>query len=275
MAACADRSAQSADTDTRWSMGATQDQAENGADVSADADLARSGSGKMQQGGDVLADASKAGRSKRLVVPQVPTASHGKAEREGGAKDHKSKDRHVSKREKKKRKKERKKEKKHRKAAKRELSEHRISRQRERSSGSSSSSSSDSAFAAPTAAPELATETSCVSDAYPVLSRRFTSAPRAIGPLLMNADEQQRREERAARFLPSAAEAHMQSTRTAPTLTAGEHVRGKSVALEKSYLRLTTVNCLGGTDRRNLQEHSGYNVGDVAAQMHEPRYLCL
>jgi hypothetical protein len=131
---------------------------------------------------------------------------------------------------------------KHEKQKKKEKSKKK-KRKRDDSSDSSSSSEDRPAPPAP-AAPTLPS----FADLYPMPRRR--AGPIAAGPIAAlpaSAGELQRRNERAERFLPSAADLALAAARTAASApayhanTQGGALRGQSVMLEKSYMRLTTL----------------------------------
>eukprot|EP00308_Calcidiscus_leptoporus_P012319 CAMPEP_0119365068 /NCGR_PEP_ID=MMETSP1334-20130426/11999_1 /TAXON_ID=127549 /ORGANISM="Calcidiscus leptoporus, Strain RCC1130" /LENGTH=411 /DNA_ID=CAMNT_0007380939 /DNA_START=100 /DNA_END=1335 /DNA_ORIENTATION=- len=123
-----------------------------------------------------------------------------------------------------------------------ERKERKLERKRAKIAAADSSSSSselEQAASAPAAA--VAARTSCFSSSYPTLSRRYASSA-IIGHVVGDAERRQR-DERAARFAQSEADAQLRVRASAPQprLQPGEHVRGTSMALEKSYLRLTAL----------------------------------
>ena len=147
--------------------------------------------------------------------------------------------------------KERKADKKARKKLKKDAK--RAAKKARRPSDGSSSSTASSAEPAPgfikRAAAALPAASITPTPNHPLLARAsFARLPgaaaslgRPIGPAA--ADSHQKRVERAARFTLSASEAalHARAAAPAPTRRPGVPLRGQSLALEKSYVRLTAM----------------------------------
>lgn len=122
------------------------------------------------------------------------------------------------------------------------------SRKRARSPSSDSDSCSNSGLAAPVPAPLVAPVVKpSVAVLYPMPRRRAGSIASSgpIASLATTATELQRRNERAERFVQSAADIALAAARSAPpshhASTSGGALQGQSAMLEKSYMRLTTL----------------------------------
>ena len=132
---------------------------------------------------------------------------------------------------------------KHKSDKKRKSEKKKKDKKRKRSSSSSSDSSDDGGNKSSAAPPP----SSSFADLYPVPKRRAGPiSAGSIASLPTTASELQKRNERAERFLPSAADEALAAARraAAPSThasTAGGSLRGQSLMLEKSYTRLTTL----------------------------------
>ncbi len=145
------------------------------------------------------------------------------------------------KRERKKRKKEEKK-----KRKKEEKRKKKKKRKRESTDSSSSSSSGAVASALATVAAAAAAQAAYrpAHEDFPMPRGRSIggcSADISSASCASSPHEQAMRDVRSARFAPTASELAMRAAAPAAAPRPGTHVRGSSVALEKSYLRLTAL----------------------------------
>ena len=177
-------------------------------------------------------------------------------ELDGRARKHSKTSKHGKKKDKAKReKKGKKKEHKRKKEKKREHKAEKSVRKRKRSSSSSSSddaSSSSSGLPACRSPPRVQpSNASLCADLYPMPKRRAMGGSSVILAMPSSAQELRRREERASRFVQSAADealaqhraAQIAEAKAAQAARPGAALRGSSQMLEKSYTRLTTLPC--------------------------------